>query len=344
MAGMPRAATTWLCRCFNEHPDTASFGETLYWGRGYVEPRGEGGRYTPEQVDAVLARLKGGECITSVIGARAGSLRNITRDTLPGVLDRMREELPERPTAGELFVGVCRAIGRAEGKSIVVEKTPHHINWLDRIMQQMPGVKIVVLLREPYSFMLSYKHQGDRKREHVRRHFALRYHPLACALVWRACMKAAEAAEARYPAQFLVVQNDDIRKNPGSVLDRVQEFYDLPTHVPGCQIAEKVKPENTSFPSQEGHDAARPELCAEDVFWMNLIGGRTMARSGYIKRSVPREPIRIAWSIARLPVWAIRNFFSLRRRVGGSIVAYLWRWVATPRRGVPVHEEANAQG
>jgi hypothetical protein len=326
IAGMPRAATTWLCKCLNEHPEVAAWGESLYWGRNFVEPRGDRGRYTPLQVDEILSRLSSGECLNAVAGDEPGCLRIVRRETFASLIETVRATLPPNPTPGELFASVGHAIARAEGKSISVEKTPHHLNWLDRIARELPESRVILMLREPYSFMLSYKHQGDRKREFVRKQFERRYHPLACALVWRGCVQAAQAASVNYPDHLLLVRQEDVRDNASDVLDRVQEFLTLRTRVPGAELASRIPQDNTSFPGEK-----RPTLESDDIFWMNLIAGETIARAHYQRRPTPIDPVRIAWSIVRLPIWAIWNLFSLKRRVRGSIVLYLWRWIRPSR-------------
>ncbi len=316
IVGMPRAATTWLCKCFNERPDTAAFGESMFFGRRYVEPQAGGG-YSDQQVQMLLTRYSEGACLQSVRGDGPGALKRVSRDNLAQVLERAFTNLPDTPTPAQAYQCIADAIAHAEGKSVAVEKTPHHLNWLDRIFEAFPEARIVVLLREPYAFMLSYKHQGDRKATDHRKRLERLYHPMACALIWRASMRSALAAQAHHGEQILFVEHERIKSDANAVLDEVQRFFQFEP----MDLASRVPPDNTSFPNQK-----RPELKPADVFWMNLICGRVMARAGYVRRRVPFDPLGIAWSILRLPLWGIGCLLTLRRIVDGSLTTYIMRW------------------
>ncbi len=154
--------------------------------------------------------------------------------------------------------------------------------------------------------------------DRLRRGFQQRYHPLACALVWKGSMRAALSAARRHPQRTLLVQFSDLRDDAARVLDSVQEFFGLRC----ADLHSAVPADNTSFPGGD-----RPALRGEDYFWLNLVAGRMIRLSGHELRRGSPEPLRVLWSIVRLPVWAVRNYFSLRLRISGSTSRYLWRWL-----------------
>lgn len=323
VVGMPRAATRWLCHCLNAHPNAAAFGETLYWGRRYVEPKPDG-RYTLGQRRRAVDHLRSGFCVQRYSGDTPGALKSVRDTTFSDLLDDAFADAPERLTPGETFQYIVDAIGRVENVPLVVEKTPHHLNWIDRIISELPAARFIIMTREPYSFMLSYKHQGDRMKAPVRREFERRYHPLAAAIVWRSSMICAQAAQHRLPERTHMVSHEALRERPDEVLAGVQQFLSLEVQ----PLAARVPPVNTSFPEGE-----RPALRAEDIFWMNLIAGRTIRASGFERRSTPRGLWPILRSFLVLPMWAARNMLSMRRIVGGSLIAYCWRWIRPVRNG-----------
>ena len=153
IVGMPRAATTWMCKCLNEHPDACAFGETLFWGRQYVRP-GHGGEHTPEEIERIEQRLASGHCVREMAGVGPGSLRHVTPECFGALLRDAWGPLRRGAAPGELFAALCRSVADAEGKRLAVEKTPHHLNWIDRISEALPGARFVVMVREPYGFML----------------------------------------------------------------------------------------------------------------------------------------------------------------------------------------------
>jgi len=318
IVGMSRAGTQWMCKCLNEHPDVAAFGESKFFGRHYVEPA-EDGLYHEAQLGAMRRRLlEHGSFIHSTTGTGPGTLKRLSMAGVEGLVAQTFPVDGEPLLPGEAFRRLAQAVAKVEGKPLAIEKTPHHLNWTDRMLAAVPEARFIVMVREPYSFMLSWRHQGDRFEERIRRAFARRYHPAAIAMIWKTSMRAATGAVARRPDRMLLVRFEDLRADPHATLERVQRFLGLRV----VNLAEAVPPDNTSFPG-----GRRPDLHAEDIFWMNRIAGSAIRAHGYSLRRTPFGPLRIAWSSIRLPWWAVRNYLSLRSRVAGSTFGYLLRWL-----------------
>jgi len=326
--GMPRAATTWMCKCLNAHPDAAAFGESSIWGRAFVEPQ-EDGTYDAAQLKWIVDRLKDGGVLKSTLGDQPGCLQHLTEASFPQHLDRAFDGA-ERLTPREVHQCMAAAVAEGEGKPCAIEKSPHHLMWLDRIMTYAPDAKCIVMLREPYGFMLSYKHWIGRD-DYARKRFRQRYHPIACALVWKAYMRAAAEAGRKYGNQLLFVHVEDVKRDAQAVLAEAQRFFGLSV-VP---LADKVPPDNTSFQQRK-----RPELRGADVFWMNRIAGNVARQAGYDLKPVGGDWLGILWSIMRMPAWALQNVGPLRRQIRGSFLRYLWNWVR-PRRGEVTEQAAR---
>ncbi len=323
VAGMPRSGTTWLIKMLNAHPDAAAFGETQFWGRTYTAPDPKG-LYGPGQLKRVAAHLKYNlQTSLSAIGEGPGCLRSMGPEDIDSFVDTFVGGLVPPLTPAEFFTGLCAAVAEAEGKRFCVEKTPHHVNWLDRIWEALPGVRVVLTIREPYGFALSYKHADRiptiaRKREYRRL-----YHPLGCALVWRTSLRAALRARSLRPGQVLVVDLADVRADEAGTIARVQEFLGIPP----AETAGSLPPDNTSFPGEE-----KPELQPDDLFWINLVCRREMGQLGINRRPAGFAPWRLLISTLKLPIWAFWKLRDLHRRSAGSTLKYIWRWL---RPGCP---------
>lgn len=316
ITGMSRSGTTWLGKCLNEHPDTAVFGESLYWGRAYVEPQ-EDDTYNCEQLDSILSRLTQRGC-EAFLGKGNGNLKKITPNNLNHIIQTGFDKTEFVPTPVSVFKTICQTICEAEGKKNSIEKTPHHINWIDKIIKAMPNALFVIMVREPYGFMLSYKHQGDRLQEPLRTKFKRLYHPLICSLLWRGYIRATMYAVRSYPQNTLFIHTKDMKSNPESVLNEVQNFFLL--H-PVSNLANKIPADNSSFSIGE-----RPSLKSEDIFWINLVAGKEISQFGFEKQVVTIKPLRILFSIFKLPIWIIRNFIHLNNETSGSVFQYIIRW------------------
>lgn len=319
IVGMSRGGTTWMARSLNEHPEVCVFGETQFWARSYVPPNPDGS-YDDEKLRRVLELIKQNPLDITVGAEGPGWMKRIKRPDLPAIIDDAFGEVRAPVTPEQVFLRLADALAAAEGKPLWIEKTPRHVNWADRILSRMPQARFVVMLREPYSFMLSYRYQESQKSGEIREGYAVRYHPLAVALIWRSYMRAALNLKSRCPEQVMLVQLEDIRRRPEQVLYKVQEFLRLE---PDPALMGLPEGENTSF-----RGGARPQLPGAEIFWVNLIARREI-RAGSFE---PREPTRgtflgVVRSILALPIWAVRAYANIKRRTQSSTVRYLWRWL-----------------
>ena len=306
IVGMSRSGTKWLSRCLDSHSDVAVFGETGFWGKHYLHDE----VYNPDQIDDVLRRMLGIHCNSiSNKGLRPGE-----------AVKKVRLEIQEKKESllpQELFDRVCRSVAHEAGKKWVVEKTPHHINWMNRIMSNYPRCRCIILYREPYDFMLSYKHQGDRKNEEVRSTFHAMYHPIGCALVYKNYVKSINKALRKYQENCLCIEFNTLTQDAGNQLMQIQEFLGLDS----IQNIEVPKT-NSSFT-----DTQRPKLTSEDTFWLNLLAGHYMKLLGFKPRKVKTSPVVILSSLISLPIWCLKVIAHLSQYQMTSTTKYLRKWM-----------------
>jgi hypothetical protein len=224
-----------------------------------------------------------------------------------------------------VFTSFAREMARAEGKFHWVEKTPHHLFYTDRILRHLPEARFVVMVREPYSFMLSYKYyRGHENTAACSERFVRRYHPLACALVWRSSSKAAEGLARRMPNQTLVVRLQEVEADPVNTLRRVRSFLLLPEVNNTLPAACKV---NSAF-----GDVQKPNLSDSDIAWMNFIAGSAIESADYERRLQSIDVYDVCRSIADLPAWVVRWLRDTRLTTRGSLRRHLWDWLVQQRK------------
>jgi len=320
IVGMSRGGTTWMALSLNEHPRVAVFGESEFWGRLFVEPDASG-QYTATEVERVrelLAENPLNSTIEISEPARPGWMQHVYRADVAKIVCTAIDALDVPVSPGTLFNVVGSALARADQKEIWIEKTPRHVNWTDRILRYLPRSRFVVMIREPYSFLLSYKHQGDRKPEESRTRFDRRYHPLGVALIWRANMRAALRLARARPSDALMVDLREVREQPEAVMERVQRFFELePSPLSGVRARE-----NSSFSSE-----SRPKLQPAEILWVNLVAGREMREAGFERRHAPFDPLGFLWSLLRVPAWAVRAVLDVFERTESGALNYIWRWL-----------------
>ena len=317
IVGMARGGTTWLGRVLAMHPELAVFGETSFWGNLYVPPRPDG-LYGGAELRQVLEiqRERDWRATTRderdiLLGAGARDYGLLVEHALA------RLEPPVSPA--DAFRGIAAAIAESEGKRCVLEKTAHHVHWLPRIATAFPDARFILTLRDPYEFVVSLRHLGNRLEGRADRILDRPWrHPLLAALAWRGYMNSTERARLRYDDRLLVIGTNELRERPAPTIDRIQAFLDLPIR----ELAVALSPVNSSFAGRP-----RPEPAGDDIFWTNLVARSAMRRNGYAPRRARFEAGRMLASIVLLPLSAAISFARLPRRAKIPFREYLSVWV-----------------
>jgi hypothetical protein len=324
IVGMPRAASTWLMRSLNTHPQVVAFGETMFWGRAFVKPDGTG-KYRKKHLELVSKILKDNSMETVVANIdgniEPGFLRNIRFGDIPSLVDSTVKNLVPPVSPGDVFLGFAGEIAKAEGKSRWVEKTPHHINWTDRIVDNLGESRFVILVREPYSFMLSYKNQRGWKGQSVEL-FSKLYHPIGCSVIYRTYARQANRVKNKNPHNAIIVRHEDIASDPLSALNQVGDFFQLK------KVNNFVGIKGNVFSSEYFKDMS--DLTPVDVFWMNIIAGKSIRDLGYSRCPFSLSVggmLKIIWSLFTFALWVPQVFFLMSKRIQGGSLGYLRRWV-----------------
>lgn len=132
IVGCPRSGTTLLGRMADAHPDIAVIHEGRFVPEWFERRRGltDDGVVTPELIDRLLAHRP---------------FKNVSVG---------REELERLLGAGEpvhyseFVSGIFDLHGRAHGKHLVGDKTPHYVRSLPTLHALWPAAKVVHLIRD----------------------------------------------------------------------------------------------------------------------------------------------------------------------------------------------------
>jgi hypothetical protein len=309
LMGMSRSGTTFLMNSLNQHPDLVCFGESLYWGREFIDP-GPDGNYSPKQVSSILSsaleRNWGPNPFPDSGPTIAGSQEPLAT-ALKIAFDPL---LSHGGTPQDVFDAIASAFCQVCEKGSAIEKTPHHVNFIDRIQNRYPDAKFIVTQRDPYEFMLSYKYQGGQTNEQVRDLFRRVYHPFLCAIVCRRYMQSF-ATLMDSEAQIKSIQLTQIRSDAPKVLEEIEDFLGVEKGHMGVKIA----PSNSSF----AYEQDRPTLSPVDVFWMNLVCGKHFAALNIMRQESSVPALEVMKSIIHLPITMFHIFRHLLPRHGNQL-------------------------
>lgn len=176
----------------------------------------------------------------------------------------------------------------------------------------------MICVRGPGGFLLSYKHQGDRKPPPVRATFRNLYHPIVTAFVARQYLRTIRVAIDARPDRTLLVRLEDVKDDPEAMLNDVQAFLGVPP-----KSGLDRGPENSSFP--ESRD--RPDLDAAELFWLDLVAGTAGEELGYPRPSP--GAFRPGWlaPLVTLPIALVRVLRVVRDATPRSVGEYLRGWI-----------------
>ncbi len=321
IVGMSRAGTTWCTKTLDRNPQIAAFGESCYWGRKFKTPD-EDGRYGAGDARAMLEDI--GQSIISGWRTMDSAQALAARPDLPHILACAPAiDDTDRLTPKEVFDLSCTAIARACGKPGYIEKTPHHLLYSGRILDAYPAMKFIICVRDPYSTMLSYKFQAQKRQDAVSDLFRGLYHPLAFAIIWRKNYLTAHRLHERLPDRSILIKQDTVDRDADAVIDLLDAFLGL----------DRTPREATHINSSFEGGADRPDLDAADLFWINLIAGKEIAAYGCARRSLPVSVGSVAAvlkSAVRLLPWGL---FVFRKRVmrPGAGIGHFMTWLAPTR-------------
>lgn len=293
IVGMSRSGTTSMVHALNMRGDIAAFGETGFWGLPVAKTRTGLSRKQIEELSDLYKRVH----MTTL---NKNGAPEVNEQKLADMMARAINALPEGVRPKDVFIEMGEAVARAYKKSFWVEKTPFHLMYIDDILSCYPNCRIIICLRSPESFLLSYKYLGSRKDPIVKQNMESLYHPILASLICRKNIKQAQKASSRYPERVLILHLEETIKSPQETLQRVYDHLKLP------ESRIKTFPQtNSSFQSDQNKTQKLSDI---ELFWLNLFISKDSQKVG-ISLSRPKVNFfRILPSIGTLILWPLRNF------------------------------------
>src|SRR5262249_53419034 len=185
-----------------------------------------------------------------------------------------------------------------------------------------PQSKFLVTERDPYEFVISLGHLGNRIDRRLARALDRPWrHPLLSALAWRGYINSIEKARIDYPDRILVIRTSDLRERSEVAVADAQRFLGVPV----CELPVGLPPLNSSFAG-----GRRPEPSGDEVFWTNVVARDAMLRNGFLPRRTPIAPSQLFTSFLELPVSLAISCARLPWKTRGSRRDYLSLWLRRP--------------
>lgn len=205
LVGCPRSGTTLLQSLLASHPEVASFPETKFFD--HIEPWFEPRR---KRWGLVSRRLR-------------VRLESFFRDELnqPELIDQLPRIFIFKGYYSRRFMKILRTLTKQQHKSILLEKTPEHIFYIDYIEKFLPDSKIIHILRQGpdviaslYQVTHKYPQWWDGAWDIER-----------CIKRW---IQSVEIS-FRYSSKpnHILVKYEDLLKNPAFILEELCDFIGM---------------------------------------------------------------------------------------------------------------------
>jgi urease accessory protein UreF len=223
LVGMPRSGTSFLARALEAVPGVAVFGETDFFGRSYRSPSADG-HYDRRALAAVIATQAQKEW-TDTTGERGQPLARLAPGVYPKLVAAALDGL-DRATPPAAFHAIAVAVAQHTGCDTVIEKTPGHLLFVERVAEALPEARFVASWREPAGFVRSFMQLDERDERAAARWLGrMSRHTALGVLMWRSYMRALERARACLGDRLFVISHEQLRRDPqGAVAQAAAHF------------------------------------------------------------------------------------------------------------------------
>lgn len=337
VVGPSRSGTSLMRAILNGHPSVELAGETHHFDDLRVRMGGsaaldEEQRRTCEDYYLRLSHRPYGHGGT-VEGARLDR----------GELRRRAAGLGS--TADAHFQAYCELVAEAAGATVWGDKTPRHIFRIGEILEAYPSARVVVMLRDPRSVVLSYRdwkndqggfdfardpeHRIDVERDNDRARRS--YDIMVLSLLWRSQARAALQAVRRFgSARVRLVRYEDLVEDAGASIAGLCDWLGL-AQDPAMADVPILNSSFAGFDRTAGvsrHSLARwtRALSEEEIGLVQSACGTLAAQLGYERHPARASVPSLVRHWGGVPVASVRALFANRERTG-KLVPYVARRV-----------------
>jgi Sulfotransferase family len=287
IVGCPRSGTTLLGRMVDAHPDIAVVNEGRFAPDWFERRRGltAEGHVTPELIDRLLDHPP----FKSV---------SVTREQLTRLLDH-----DGRVHYADFVAGVFDLHGRAHGKRLVGDKTPHYVRSLRTLHALWPAARIVHLIRDGRDVsqsVLAWRKVAERGGS-VARFSAFREDRVATVACWWEWLVrlGREDGAALGSAVYHEIRYETLVAEPAAECERLCDFLGVPYDDGMLAFHEGRERDDPALDAKKAWRRVTPglrdwrsEMAAADVERFEAVAGGLLEELGY-ERGAPDPPAEL---------------------------------------------------
>ena len=325
IVGAPRSGTTLTARILGNHSELFMPGETHFFEDVYARRKELGEQFNPATIDNILNRL-------SKMYGRSNEPDDQKRiDTLFSSEDHVKTLTSSWNNYKGVLVSFMEMQMRHEGKKRWGNNVPRDIFNYKDILKFFPNAKIIVCIRDPRDFLLSYKNKWRiTTPDNVDRLRNL-YHPITTSLLWKSSIKLLPVLKRAVPPMNLfTLYYEELVSNPYNTVNRICNFIDerfepVMQNVDSANSSHNVKQKGI-FSSSIGR--WEEQLSHEEVYLCQKILKNEMICHGYRLENVKLNYFKLSKTAFAFPFSLARGIYS-RRGLRGPLLPYLIRRTRT---------------
>ena len=304
VVGPPRSGTTLTAKILGNHSRIFMPGETHFFEDIYAQGKVLGDIREEKSRDKIIERLMS---IYHRYDEEKDQQRVDAVFSNEENLMKFRESCTSYKNLFSTFMGIQL---KEVGKKRWGNNTPRDVFYINEINSFFPDAKIIVSIRDPRDFLISYKERWQTASEGHMPRIKMLYHPIVTAILWKASVRRILRSSRTFENKAIhVIKYEQLVTNTESVVSELCEFIDESFEPEMLDIEANnssiVGNEKGIFTSSIGR--WKGGLGEEEVFIMQKIAGREMNALGYEVEKVSINVQKLISILFTFPGAALRG-------------------------------------
>ncbi len=311
IVGNSRSGTTMMMRILNQHSTIHTINEPHFFET----------MWAPKDKDILIDDAAANHLLQRLITVqRDGFFAKIDEDKYTEDIDSILATIPKHNrTRLVIYEAYLHFEAKANGKQIPCEKTPQNVFYLNEMLTHFPNGKIINMVRDPRSVLLSQKRKWKRKflggtfltyREMLR--LMINYHPLTIGRLWNSSLAA--AYKYRKHPRILHLKFEGLLESPKETVEEISSFLDVDyedemLRIPYAGSSLEADQDDVKGIRTARADSWKGKLSPSEIFICQLICKKYMKLWGYKPVKVFPNPLRVLWNFVIFPFKLIMAFF-----------------------------------
>jgi len=325
IVGAPRSGTTLTAKILGRHSSLFMPGETHFFSDIYSNKDNLGSADLKSSKDKIWDRLKD---MYKRYNEPEDQLRiNQLFNSHEKVLSLQNNWSSYK----DVFSSFMEAQAQSVGKIRWGNNAPKDLFFVDEILQFFPGAKLVVCVRDPRDYLVSYKKRALVTADDQKERISSLYHPLITSLLWKMNIRKLDTLKSKLDETQLFIQSyEEIVTQPDAEIQKLCNFLNIKYETQMQKIVTNNSSEGSVkqgiFSSSIGR--WERELSNEEVYLVEHLAGKQLLNYGYIKSNKPINYSELFKLISSTP-HALYRALSSNKQVSGPVMPYLVRRLKT---------------